>query len=451
MKLTEVTVTFHEEVLLIEKLGTLAKLGMPKLVQVMKQQINHGGKHSASHAYDLPDKGQKDCDGNRENKFRRVSWGGIGARSEIIDVGEIKKGMADLRKAYREHERAALAFALYLDDKPVAFCKTDDLSRPSEVTLFAYDLTPFSAGIDKLNAEAREKFKDKSEHSWEARYHKDIEKTSVGSAEKTRYDFSSGENKKIIAHKAGDLKHVGEIPKFLDLLKTLGKKITCKLVFGESPEIPQARRRNKPVEKDVDTMRKELYTRLHAYKLSKKPTVANIHEFLKMAMEKGTGIVQFAGSSYTLKKQASYAHYGTPDKLDSLEILSGKPFTVYYQNMDGGYDSVLRSIELKYAFDSTSKTLIALEVKWNEGSKSRTEVLDHAAWLRHKGIKHENKDLTIKHLLAMFKEEHKLSELKTKIKSLRASGIDWPELNTIEKSVDVELKKKGQHEDDEED
>ena len=217
--------------------------------------------------------------------------------------------------------------------------------------------------------------------------------------------------------------------------------VTCNLVIREDNKKALDRSNNPPLrEKDVSEFRSELMIRLKKYKLSKKPSVDNIHDFLKAA-EKGTGIIQFAGSSYKLQKE--FVNY---DKYTPLDLLNGKEFKISYASVQPGDYT---RIYVTYSFDKSTSMVMPTVVEWietNEDGKSenREEILNRPVWLRKNKLDVSNKEATIKKLLTDFKNGglHNLKKIQTMIDQLRAEGVDWEELNTIEKSVKSELDKK---------
>lgn len=439
MNLLEVFSPIEHNVL-TEKLGTLTKLKMPKLIQVMKQQMRRQGRGKGYVVLDdLPSKGEKDgYGGSNANRFKREYGTDIGASSEIIDIGVIKKGVPDIRKAYKEHPTAS-AFALYVDDKPVAFGRfnSDQLASASRTGVLAYDITAFQSKIDEL---------DKATDAGKSEYQRSngptvTKSTTLKTKEIEKYDYSTSSYKKIYKDTAGDISSTGELMIFIDMLKHFGA-VTAKIVLAEPVDKFRKRQENRPATKlDVQQMRQDLMLRLKKYKLSKKPTVDNIMDFIK-ATEKGTGSLQFAGRTYSLQKKDGYT------KLSPSQILQGKVFEIIYDSLDPGSFS---KVNVSYSFDKETALLMPVSVKWTEYDEnnkaiSREEVLNDPVWLKSNQIDHSNKDDTIKKLLTAFKAE-KYSEVEKMISVLRKEKIDWPELKTIEKSIEIEKKKAAEKKD----
>jgi hypothetical protein len=86
-----------------------------------------------------------------DKKFIGAGGGqGIGATSEVVDLGVLKKPLIGaLRKAYKKYPNAR-AFAIYVDGKAIAFGKANDytLAGGSREGVFAYNLAPLEKEID---------------------------------------------------------------------------------------------------------------------------------------------------------------------------------------------------------------------------------------------------------------------------------------------------------------
>jgi hypothetical protein len=233
----------------------------------------------------------------------------------------------------------------------------------------------------------------------------------------------------------------GELSTVFDDIMVIAKEtnqsVTAKLVMSDAEAAQKRKKRysNRDIEAGVE----DLKTRLTKFKLSKKPTAGTIEQFLDMAMKSPGKIVQFAGRSYKLKA-TSY------DKLDPMELLSGKSFVTRYACTDpGAYDS----LGLTYAFDPATSMLKPISAVWYDKTdptnpQSRQEaVLDGAIYSKRElGVRDlDDKKAVITKLLGMAKDAQ-WQKVITIVGALKKAGKDWPELDIVEKSALAEKGKK---------
>lgn len=400
-----------------EHLGNLSKLNVGPLINVLKQQP-YSSRRSRAEV------------GPVGKKFSGYN---IGSTSEIVDVGQLKDGLKSLRKAYRSNEGAE-AFAVYIGHTPVMFgtFTGHELAGTSRVGRLAYDLTPFSEVIDKMDAER------KAASSY-FQPHRSTTKTTYREKEPSRWDIERG--KTTPDRYQGDMYSTGDLSvlfdKIMEIAKVAGEQVTAKLVMTD---LQSMSKRNKRYSlKEIEAGKNDLMTRLKKYKLSKKPSVDTIEDFIKYALSNPGKIVQFAGRTYTIKS-SSY------DKLDPNALLTGTPFSVSYSCADpGSYDS----LNVIFAFNPAKMMLMPVSATWYDKSdpanlhKRQEAVLDGEAYARSKMPKVDlnRKELVVPHLLKMMKDD-RLHDLLMLIGALKKAGKDWPELDTIENSALLEKGKK---------
>lgn len=219
-----------EHKMLVEKLGNLSKLGMPKLIQVLKQSTRYHHKSKEKTLNPLPQSGNKGYNDSL-NRFQGDAYARIGANSEIIDGGVVKKGLADIRKAFKTHVTAK-AIALYVDNKPVGFAKFDseDIGHASREGVLAYDISAYQDKIDAFDDAINQ---TKSE--WEKKYSPSKTKsTTILSKESIDYSRArdaAGNYKTYIHKHVGEITSTAMLSKFIDLIMNFGE-VTFKLVIG---------------------------------------------------------------------------------------------------------------------------------------------------------------------------------------------------------------------------
>lgn len=432
MKLTDITpkVNIVQEAILVEKLGTLAQLGIGPLINILKQR---GG--SARYGGVSP----------IEKKFvPRSAYSQIGSESEIVDIGVIKKGLADIRKAYKtigaEDNKNVEAFALYIGGKPVAFAVFDGdaLGGSTRTGKMAYDLSAFKTVIDQIDQERADAEQAKS--TWHRRAPEPTRITTAQDREERRYD-SRKDTYDVSTYKyQGEVFTTGQLKDFIELAGKIaamaGAPLTAKAVLGDRAGFAKRQKRYSVAQ--IDAGAKDLKTRLAIYKNTKKPTAATIEEFIAMSLKNPGKQARFAGQTYSLKS-TSY------NKLEPAELLSGKPFEVQYRSAEpSSYDS----LNLTYAFDADTNQLKPVFAVWYDRSDpanryARQEAaLDPAGYVKMKLTlpRLDNKDIVVKKILELFKSK-RYYEILEIINSLQKIGTDWPELAAIQKSAKIEYTK----------
>lgn len=409
MKLQDIAPRTETTEPIMEDLGTLKQLNVGPMINVLKQ-AHYSSKRGPSIA-------------PITSKFQGQE---ISNTSPIIDVGGLKDGLKSLRKAYKDHD-GAVGFAIYIGGHPVMFganWEAYTLAGSSRTGRLAYDFTAFSELWDKLQTK-----------SWAK-----VPATTIHDKESSEWDYKAQTSRPVTRRYAGAMKSTGELAEIFDkimaIAKEINKPVTAKLVLSdtEARQIRQKRYKLKDIHQGFD----DLNTRLKRYKLSKKPSVATIDEFIKQALTNSGKILQFAGSTYRLKGS-------TYNKLDPTEMLAGIPFEVSYSCEDpGSYDR----LDVKFAYDPSTSMLKPIHATWydkSDPSKPYTRqeaILEPGMWakneLRVKSF--DDKDAVIRKLLVLVKSSQfkKAADLAD---SLRKAGLNWPELGTIHKSASSELEK----------
>ena len=435
--------------LLNEDLGNLAQLNAGPLINILKQT---GGltRHRRG--------GDGIYTGKIEKKFQGKYGPAteVGSTSEVTDFIPLKDGFKTLRLAIKratDADNDPKVFAIYIDQKAVALgaFDYDTLRGGSKVGRLAYDFSPFAAEIEKADDEEHDK---KSE--WQRRYPREPSKiTSYHEKIPHVYSYSMNDKEREAAEakaKANPDRFQGSATstdefvrifnKIEQIATMVGGKISAKLVYID--KVAQGKRRarnaNPPLASITKDFAADLKKRLAMYKNSKKPTVDTIEQFVEMSLKNPGKTVQFAGSTYSLKA-SSY------DKLDPIALLRGTPFKTNYSSVDpGNYNSLY----ITYSFDKDTNQLLPIKAEWTDKSNeytpaSREAVLDAKGYLRAElNIAKLDKATVIKAVLDKFKGGQ-YKKVLTIIDALKKFGADWPELETIIKSVNVELaaKKKG--------
>lgn len=390
--------------MLYEDLGNLAQLNAGPLINVLKQtgysSTRRRGGYSGTSAI--------------SNKFQ-FQQHGIGSTSEIVDIGVLKQGIKNLRKAFKDHENAK-GFAAYIGGTPVMFGITDsyELAGSSRESLVAYDLTKWKDIIDQMYA---------------GQYRKPST-TTFKQEEPSRYGDRPDQPRKY----AGTMMDTSQISSMFTIMqeisKQTGEPLTAKLVLGDTAAIEKRRRRFDA--REIQTGAKDLRTRLAMYKNSKKPTVNSVKEFIAMSLRTPGAKVQFSGTTYNLKS-SSY------DKIDPTNLLRGIPFSVSYSSADPG---VYDSLNITYKFDTETNQLLPINASFTDrrGGKyaHQEEILDPRLYLIHnlQTRKLDDKDVILPKLLTMIRDR-KTAEAEKMIKALDQLGTDWPELAAIRKSINA--------------
>lgn len=400
--------------LLNENLGNLAQLKVGPLINVLRQRLQTSKRYGA----DITPIG---------NKFNSQS-NSIGSTSEIIDVGVLKDGLKSLRKAYKQHEGAE-AFALYIGGKPVAFGTYDahTLAGSSRLGRLAFDFREFSDTIENIDAE-----KNASKPSW----HQPRQTKPTTYHEKEPYwDKWSEKPKPTVPDRYyGNVYNTGELVEVFELATEISKRvkqpITAKLVMTDLESLKK--RRHRYSNKEIEYGSNDLMTRLHKYKLSKKPSVNDIDQFIKYALDNPGKTVQFAGRTYHLT-MSSY------DKIEPVSLLNGAAFSVRYKSVDPNtYDSM----DITYKYDPQLMTLKPIKAAWYDHSdpnvryNKQEAVLDGPSYL---AATHGIRDLTDKtkvlpKIIAMVRAQ-KWKEATMAIQALKKSNLGWQEIDLLDQKI----------------
>ena len=405
-----------------EKLGNLSQLGVGSMINVLRQRETGGGRYNSPGIT------------KNQNKFQG-SWGNtIGATSEIVDIGQLKKGIADIRKAFRDNEQAR-AFALYIGGTAVAFGVFDaeSLRGQTRTGRLAFDLSKFQQQVDAIDQETTDKMSD-----WQRNYGSGAAKTATSSyKEKDREDYYTKKVEKEVY--TGQTASTGELINKIELIQKIAdmvkQPLTAKLVLNDTAGLE--RRRVRMNQRQIDQGAADLRTRLAKYKLSKKPSATSFEEFLEFVngAKKAAGSVQFAGYTYSTTGTDDYS------KTSAAAIMQGKPFFIEYKAQDPGAYSALK---IQYKFDRATMTIRPIYGEWSQAGTYERQVgiLDHAMYLKGQlgNLDLNSKEAVIPVLLNLVKDKQ-YKKAKVYVNSLKQLGQDWPELDVISKSIEVELAK----------
>lgn len=410
MKINEIFNESLDESQLNEKLGNLAQLKLGRLVNLLRQSRTAGEDE------------------------RRFQDRNIGAGSEIIDVGELTKGIASLRKAYKSANdgpgaESAVAFALYIGDTAIAFGRfTSDVLRGStREGTFAYDLTPFKEILDK-------QFDDRQAANPNVKMYRASNALTSYHEKPPSYFSTSKEPRRYTGVELPTSGLGTKIDEFAELAKLVGEPLTAKIVMSDKAS--DAKRLERYSNRQIESGRESLSRRLERYKLSKKPSANTVEEFIEYVkgVRKVADKVQFAGFTYSTTPER--------DTVDVGSLMSGHPFRIRYRASDPGSWEYLT---ITYVFDKNSMTIKPSHAVWTnkETRNSFSAVLDADAYIRGQlgDVNTQDKDSVIPALLAKIKakEFRKVQDILT---GLKQAGRDWPELAIIQRSVDAELEKK---------
>src|SRR5271167_4956320 len=314
------------ENILVEKLGNLRSLNVGSMINILKQGKTYHRSHGSGHYFSAREAGTRFGGGVRGEGRNQLD---ISEASKIVDVGVIKGGIGGLRKAYKEHPDAD-AFALDVNGKAVCFgtFTSETLAGASRTGLFAFDISQFKDKIEKNYTEKRAKASD-----WDRKYgdmkdeKSDTKLSSYSEEGPDSWDVRRAEEKgkpkpkNKIFH--GQAKDTGSLRAFLEELIQLadGEPITCKLVVTD-PNLRSKRSKRahyKMTGDEIYSGVEALKIRLAKYKISKKPSVDNIEDFIKMTLNKNVKVIQFGGKGWMTTPTSS-------EKLNAIDILNGDSF-----------------------------------------------------------------------------------------------------------------------------
>jgi hypothetical protein len=413
--------------LLTEALGNLEQLDAAPLIALLRQDLDTGYRRkSRNNAYlRRPNKKWQDIN--------------IGSTSPIIDGGVLKKGIATLRKLYREYPDTR-AFALYVGSTAVVFGVYDaqDISGRQRIGKVAYDLTPFKQQIEQIDAARNADKPDWSKTTTKI--------TTLGQRSPTDWETRRGEKGERYI---GIIKTVDQLGEMIDTLSEIGKmvgdSVKAKLVLQDKEAItkrqsrdadprdtrksrPRALQGNQFTKSDIRQGRRDLLQRLEKYRLNKAPTIDNIEDFVKQTLENPGVTVTFGGLSYKLNVSGW-------DRLEKQELFSGKPFNVRYGTVTPGADG---SVIITFVFDAARRMLVPVTATWTDKSDNveQTAVLDQGALTRSKlNVRSMDKQYVLQKLLVLAKTGKRDDALDL-INSMIELGHEWPELKNIKTSIE---------------
>lgn len=375
-----------------EKLGNLKQLDVGPMINMLKQNLYHRSRKHDSLTTPT----------DSRFYYGQGVWNTIGSESEIIDAGVMKKGIADLRKAYRTHgENDIAAFAIYVDGQAVAFGRFSffDLGGSSREGILAYDLTPFKDEIEQDSPSRKLTSYRKEEFSGKVR-------------EYYGQPYSTGSLKEFLE-------------RLVHLAKTKGQTVTMKLVTVDlNANRKRAERAERLTNKEIYTGLNALRQRLLQHKINKKPTANSLEEFVDMVFRNAAKEIRFGDHAFRTTPVDSY------DMLKPTEILGGKAFTVEYRSIKDRTDR----IELSYAFDKETGTIQPFKARYY----SQVVALEPRMFLqREYGITKLEKQDILARVLKFVKEGNHF-KAEQLIQQARKLGHDYPEFKTIEKSINLE-------------
>lgn len=388
--------------ILHEDLGTLTQLGVGPLINMIKQPVRY--------------RRRRDDDPEMYEIGKKFQTYEIGNTSEIRDVGVIKQGIKDIRKAFKSNEDAQ-GFALYIGGHPVMFAITDayQLAGGSRSNRVAYDLRKYTDILDRLYAD---------------KYNKPDYTTIINKEP----DYFS--QVKIPRPFAGTVLSTYYMSTIIDLIQQIAtelkQNVTAKLVMKDVKAFAKRIQRYK--NKEIQDGAKDLKTRLAIYKNSKRPSVDTIEAFIDMSIKNPGKTVQFAGYTYKLVKKQF-------DKVDPVKLLSGEPFDIYYSAIDPGtYDNVT----VKYRYEKENNQLIPIKAIWRDKElhTQQTAILDVLGYLKSYLKLHKLDQNTVIDALMQEFEANRLNHLLDMINAIKKAGYAWPELGVLEKSAQTALAKK---------
>lgn len=398
------------ENLINEDLGNLAQLKVGSLINVLKQPAHMSRRYGSN----IGDVG------------KRFYGYDIGSTSEIIDVGQIKKGMTSLRKAFKDNPNAG-AFALYIGGHAVVFGTADShsLAGSSRENKIAYDLTKYADIIERLYSAGPND-----------RQYRRLPTTTITTKQPPSYATDQRPR-----YYTGDIIETGRLSGLMDLIQSISNElkqpVTAKLVMSDDAAM-QKRRQRQMTKDAILKGTKDLKIRLAIYKNTKRPTADNIEAFVRMSLNKQASVVQFANGTYRL---AASAH----NQLNVRDLLSGKPFDSEYQSVDpGSYDS----INITYMFDPSNNQLMPIFAKWIDRGKDRTlynkieVVINERGYLKSQlGSSVLEKNIIIPKILTLYKAGQ-INKVDLLVSALEKLGLDWREIGIIRQSIDAAKQEK---------
>ena len=406
-----------ESVLLTEKLGNLAQLNLGPLADILKQDNWHGvGK-----------------------KFSGNVSHTLSSTSEIIDAGDLKNGLAGLRKAYRAHDPASghiAAFAVYLAGHAVAFGLFDaySLAGKTRSGMFSYNLNNYK---DQLQAVADAANKDKP--SW--RQTPAMKPSSAYDKEERSGGWRSEPEVVTIKKFAGNSISVDSLSQVLDIIHQIGnttnQPVTLKLVVSDVAASNKRSERyiNNKVVQDAG---KELAKRLIAYKNSKRPTADTIQDFIRMVMGKEAAVVNFGGQPW----RSAGNSYNT---VDPMKLMSGVPFVIQFASATP--DSY-NHIAISFRYNSKNNQIVPWQARYRDEQTNKDKIIpiDLEMWATATlDIPDLEKPTVIKKMLTMLKNSPTVQTFDTLERAIGAftdHGVDWPEFEVIKRSIAAERNKK---------
>ena len=421
------TYELFESQILTERLGNLSQLKVGSMINILRQPASgKDGKYTGP------------VDKSFANSYSRDA---LGNTSEIIDGGQLKLPfIGSLRKAMKTHETAE-AFAIYVDNKAVCFGRWNSylLAGPARASVLAYDLGAFK---DVLDASFEAKLAAKNENAWtqtmarnnrghlqhsgQSAYQQDRDSWKVTDAERAAGKIPQDKYQ-------GRLTSTANLKSFLEELESLAvdHRVTFKLALSDSVGISKRRDRMMMNHSELYSGLDALAARLKKFKLAKKPTVANIDEFINATKQSNTlQVVQFAGVTYNTKSAAGSTH-------SAEAILGGVTFSLQYSAVDGSYES----LKINYKFDQETLMVrpysaVYLGKDPATGKSERvTAVLEPTVYLKDVlKVKTLSKEAIMKSVLTSLKDG-KYAQVESAIDAARSAGHDYPEFTAIEKSV----------------
>lgn len=405
-----------------ENLGNLAQLNANHLIGMLKQSISMSRRTREPHTSPVASKFQHGGPAH-----------GPGATSEIIDAGVVKKGLADIRKAYKTHRSDGItAFVLYLNGRAVAMGRFSehDLGGSSRLGMFAYDLTPFEEQMRQAKAAEEE---EKGTPTY-LRRSTTMPATTAYSKTRQKWGIETDE----IHHYVGQATAVSDLNRFVTVLmgiaNLIGGTVTLKLVTHDAPGVKKSQDRWM-LKQSLYSLGEDLRTRLARYKNSKRPTAETIQEFLDYVMNSSVAAVRFAGKAYRIRSTNS----GRSATVDPMALLRGKEFIAEFGSIEPGD---YRSLKVSMVFDRESNQIKPIKAEYHDAVTNTQEVavIDKEAWTKATlGVKSLDKPEVIKSMLTRIKDRPDAStfkEVTRVITELRSVGIDWPEFDIILRGIE---------------